>query len=229
MAETIEINYESPVPIFPLPNCVLLPQATLPLHIFEPRYRAMVLDAIDSRGLIGMACFEGDNWKSNYEGSPPIREHICIGLIVKHEKLPDGRYNIWLQGICRARVVTEIDSAPYRKAIVRPTELVQPEEIDLLGTRARLDELLNDPVLKSLASVSSIHRWLSPEIPTTALIDLASMALAEGFEDRYRILAEPNMMRRASSLELLLERTRRVVRIATKFEPQKRDDYTTLN
>jgi Lon protease-like protein len=229
MAESLEINFESPIPIFPLPNCVLLPQATLPLHIFEPRYRAMIAEALDSRGLIGMACFEGEDWKKNYEQSPPIREHLCIGYIVKHEKLADGRYNVWLQGICRARVITEIDSTPYRKAIVRPTEMDPPEEGEMMGTRARLDELFNDPLHNTLSVVHSIHRWLTPEVPTTAVIDLASMAMADGFEERYKILVEADLFKRAEKLKTVLERMRKAVKIATRFEPEKRDDYTNLN
>src|SRR4051794_30821611 len=94
------------IPIFPLPNVVLFPNVFLPLHIFEPRYRAMVADALAGDRIIGMTLlqpgFEGD-----YEGRPPVYAIGCAGLITHSEVLPDGRYNIVLRGLERFRIVDE--------------------------------------------------------------------------------------------------------------------------
>lgn len=104
------------IPLFPLPGVVLLPGTILPLHIFEPRYRAMVTDALDGGRTIGMAMMK-PGWERS-GASPPIFPVGGAGRIVAAEHLPDGRYNIVLEGEFRYRVVEESRPAPYRIANV---------------------------------------------------------------------------------------------------------------
>ncbi len=229
MSETLTIDFRRPVPLFPLPNCVLLPHATIPLHIFEPRYRRMTNDALDSRGLIAMASFEGDRWKADYEGNPPLREHVCVGYIVRHQRLDDGRINLLLQGACRARIHEEVRSHPYRKALLEPIERESPMEIDLAEHRVRLEELLNDPILKELSSIAAVQNWLSREIPTNALIDLTTMTACDDFDDRYAMLAQSDAEARAMWLEKWLCATRQTLRTAKKFEPPPLADRLNVN
>ena len=67
------------IPVFPLPNVVLFPRVQLPLHIFEPRYRAMVRDVMEADPpLIGMALLRGD-WQEQYEGNPQVFPVGCVG------------------------------------------------------------------------------------------------------------------------------------------------------
>ena len=104
------------IPIFPLPGVVLLPGTLLPLHIFEPRYRAMVADALAGDRTIGMTM-----WKPGAEndpGEPRIHEVGGAGEIVESERLDDGRYNIVLEGRFRFRVLDEAPPSPYRVARV---------------------------------------------------------------------------------------------------------------
>src|SRR6186997_85611 len=89
------------LPLFPLPNVVLFPNVFLPLHIFEPRYREMVADALASDRMIGMVLLR-PGWDREYE------------------RLPDGRYNIVLRGMERFRVVEEDHALSYRRAVVEP-------------------------------------------------------------------------------------------------------------
>ena len=103
------------LPLFPLPNVVLFPNVFLPLHIFEPRYREMVADAITGDRMIGMVLLR-PGWELNYEGRPPVYPIGCSGLITHVEQLADGRYNIVLRGFERFRVVAEDHSRPYRRA-----------------------------------------------------------------------------------------------------------------
>lgn len=231
MAETLTIDFSEPVPLFPLPQCVLLPHATIPLHIFEPRYRAMVKDVLDSRGLLAMASFSDDDWKAEYEGSPTLREHVCLGYVVRHESLADGKYNILLQGVCRARIAEEVEAdTPYRQALLEPTEPRPPlMEIDLVDHRESLETLLADPLLKELTTVNAIHNWLTSEIPTAALIDLATMTMCESTEQRYSLLSEPDVLARAAWLERLLKQTRRTLKVAQQFRPKDCADGVNLN
>jgi Lon protease-like protein len=106
------------IPIFPLPNVILFPQVMLPLHIFEPRYRRMVRDAQDrSPALIGMTLLRG-NWQDQYEGTPEIFPVGCVGEMVRVNPLPDGRFNILLQGMREFSVIEENITNSYREARV---------------------------------------------------------------------------------------------------------------
>lgn len=229
MSEKLTIDFGQPVPLFPLSQCVLLPNATVPLHVFEQRYKQMVNDVLDSHGLIAMALFEGNDWKCDYNGSPPIRPIVCVGYVVRHERLPNTRYNLLLQGLCRAAVKQEINHAPYRSALLQPIEPIPPMEIDLGDHRQRIESMLADPLLKQLASVSAIHNWLSAEIPTAALIDLAIMTVCCNVEQRYAMLAEPDTFARAVWLEGMLQDTRRTLATAERFRQESPADGIFLN
>jgi Lon protease-like protein len=101
------------VPIFPLPGAILFPRSQLPLHIFEPRYREMVRDAIDGPGRIGMI----QPQRIDDDNLAPLYPVGCVGDIVGVEELDDGRFNIVLLGTERFRFIKDIPSdAAYRCA-----------------------------------------------------------------------------------------------------------------
>ncbi len=129
------------IPLFPLAGAILLPRAQLPLHIFEPRYRDMVRDALAGPGRIGMiqprpAPGEGE------AAEPAQLFHTgCLGEIVAAEELDDGRFNIVLHGSSRFRLIAERDlGTAYRQADVDlaafddsdppPLHLVQRAEVE---------------------------------------------------------------------------------------------------
>jgi Lon protease-like protein len=98
------------LPVFPLAGAVLFPRGHLPLHIFEPRYRAMVRDALASDQLIGMIQPRAS------DDPPALFEVGCIGRIVGADELDDGRFNIVLEGLGRFRVLGEAQvDTPYRQ------------------------------------------------------------------------------------------------------------------
>jgi Lon protease-like protein len=229
MAEGIVIDFSMAVPLFPLPSCILLPHATIPLHIFEPRYRQMLADALAGPRLLAMAIFDGEDWKEDYLGLPPLRRHVCVGYVVRHDPLTDGGSNILLQGVCRARIEEEIPGEPYRRALLEPTESASVMEIDLQGEREELESLLNDPQLVQLAAVNALRSWMSGETPTVALVDLAGMLLADDVEQRYRMLAEADPAARLRSIIGNLRQTRRTLAIAGRYEPTETDNGVHLN
>src|SRR5881409_4083016 len=94
------------IPIFPLPNVVLFPNVFLPLHIFEPRYRSMVADALAGDRIIGMVLLK-PGYERDYEGRPPVYPMGCAGVISHAEPFADGRCNIVLRGMQKFRIVTE--------------------------------------------------------------------------------------------------------------------------
>lgn len=229
MLEPFSIDFNKPVPLFPLAGCVLLPHATVPLHVFEPRYRRMIRDVLKDSGLIATAMFDGDQWKSNYQGKPPIREHVCVGHVVRHDKLSDGRFNILLQGVCRARIEREVEHEPYRLAHVDPIDTSPPFELDYESERERLSRLLDDPDLKRLAAVGAMQNLMSKEVPTTAMVDLAVMVLCNDNNARYRMLAEPDLHARADWLKHYLEQTRTTLQLANKLGVSQSDEGYHLN
>src|SRR6185369_2025719 len=105
------------IPIFPLPNVVLFPEVPLPLHIFEPRYRSMVRDALAGSGLIGMVLLR-DGWESEYHAAPEVYRVGCVGKIVETTPLPDGKFNIVLTGLREFEIVSEQRERLYRQASV---------------------------------------------------------------------------------------------------------------
>ncbi len=110
------------IPLFPLPDVVLLPGTLLPLHIFEPRYRAMVADALEGDRTIGMTMLKAG--AEAREDAPAIHRIGTAGEIVESEALPDGRYNILLEARFRFRVLDEAAPDPYRIARVEEVRTV---------------------------------------------------------------------------------------------------------
>ena len=131
------------IPIFPLEMALLFPGIDRPLHIFEPRYRAMVADALKSDRIIGMTTLK-PGYEADYAGRPDIYEIGCAGMITEVEELPGGRFNIVLRGITKFRVTSEDQSRAYRLARVEaiPEVLDDEEKAALRKQRQRLEELI---------------------------------------------------------------------------------------
>jgi Lon protease-like protein len=111
------------LPLFPLPNLVFFPRTRLPLHVFEPRYRQMVVDAVAADQRFGIVLLR-PGWENDYFGAPPIYACGTVGQIEQAVPLDDGRYNILVRGEVRFRVVGEVSREPYRTARV----IIQPEQ-----------------------------------------------------------------------------------------------------
>jgi Lon protease-like protein len=209
MSETITINFDKPLPVFPLPGCVLLPNALLPLHIFEPRYLQMTREALDTHGLIAMGLFDGEVTQEQYlMGRPPLRPHVCVGYIRQYRPLEDGRYLLLLCGLCRARIVSETPSEPYRKVMLKATDisgLIASEGEEAL--RAQILEALADPALKALPGVTELEPLLSKPIPPSPLVDLVVTSVCDEPEERYLMLSEADPAKRAA---WTLEKLRRM-------------------
>ena len=125
--------------IFPLGGALLFPRMQLPLHIFEPRYRAMVSDALARDRRIGMIQPRPNIELAKGE-PPPLFDMGCVGRIGHVEALSDGRYNIVLEGLARFRVLSELDAAtPFRQ--IEALLETPREEVPLgLGVRAAIEQ-----------------------------------------------------------------------------------------
>lgn len=103
------------LPLFPLPQTVLFPGALLPLHVFEPRYRALVRDVLSSHRMLSVVLI-ADTSALDKDGHPAIAPVAGVGLIIDHTDLPGGRFNILLRGRARVRLRELPFEPPYRRA-----------------------------------------------------------------------------------------------------------------
>jgi len=185
------------IPIFPLQGLVLFPHTHLPLHIFEPRYVKMVRDALDSDKYIATANIKHAD-EQTYFQKPPINKIITHARVIDYEELPDNRYYILLEGICRCRIIEELPTHPYRMVKCEsltddfPTqekEMVQQvrgELIELIQKLAQITEDLQDR-LKNLEN-THLHPGIIADV-------VASMVVNDPYA-RQSILEESNILRR---------------------------------
>jgi len=200
------------VPLFPLPNVVLFPRAILPLHIFEERYKTMTADALAGDKQIAMALLK-PGWEKNYYGRPEIDPVVCVGTIVSHERLADGKYNFLLQGHSRARIVREQDphGQTYRRADLELLLEAPIMEIDLSNERLRLTSLLEEEAYGALPLSRQFLQMLSSPLPTTDILDLMAFNLLEDVVVKQNLLVEPDPRRRARRVIGALEAMRPAV------------------
>jgi Lon protease-like protein len=191
--------------LFPLPNVVLFPQMVLPLHIFEPRYRQMTSDALAGDLLIAMTLLQS-GWESDYEGRPAIHPVACLGRIVDHQRLPDGRFNLHLRGLSRARIVHEIDSDKlYRTAKV---ELL-PEQ----PAGADFDQKLRSQLLQVVPGWCEAHgpaaevfpKVIQSNLPFGVICDVLGFSLPLPVEFKQQLLEELDIETRGRTLLTYLE------------------------
>jgi Lon protease-like protein len=190
------------LPLFPLPTVVLFPNVFLPLHIFEPRYREMVADALSSDRLIGMVLLR-PGWETNYDGRPAVYPIGCSGVITHVESLPDGRYNLVLRGIERFRVLDEDRDRSYRRGVVewlRDEPLTRDDHNAMHGLRSRLESLIAPSVERTGAGARTAS-GMNDEDLVNALAQYLDLDPIE----KQALLEQDGVRRRAESLLELLE------------------------
>jgi len=184
------------VPLFPLPNVVLFPGAILPLHVFEERYKRMTADAIDGDGLIGMALLR-PGWEKEYYTRPAIEPVVCVGRVVAHERLDDGKFNFLLQGQVRAKIISEEKGdLPYRVARVEPLSQTPTMEIDLTHERQRLLNLFGDAAISTTDLGRHFMKLLAGPISTAEAADLIAFNFLEDVQLKQSVLSDADVARR---------------------------------
>lgn len=226
-----DIDYDEPIPVFPLGQLVLLPHAAVPLHIFEPRYREMTRDALRGDKLIAMAVYDpGESSTPPLGEAEPLRPCVCVGRIVEYQALPDGRYHLLLQGRARARIVEELPVNEYRSAMLEPIEADPAMEIDLTDHRKRILHILRDPRMQQLAMMGQINQWIGSDLSTDALVDAVTLLLCRDPGERYAMLAESDAHARADRLANILRETRDTLALAEPmFDRAKTEEGFFLN
>jgi Lon protease-like protein len=226
MAEPITVDFGEPLPVFPLPNAVLLPYAIQPLHIFESRYRQMVEHCLDCNGQLAMASFADEHDATCDKGRPALRPAVCIGQIIHHESMEDGRHNILLHGVCRATLVKVLEpdnDRAYRMGRLQPLEPIDQEPKPMPHIRETLHALLSGPRLRRMRCIETVMQWFDREDVTThALLELIGFVVVQDQEMRYRLLAEPSPTRRA---KLLTGELRSLDQLVSRANGQHHEDW----
>jgi Lon protease-like protein len=210
------------VRLFPLPNLVLFPYTIQPLHIFEPRYRQLMEDALNDDRLIAMALLQ-PGWEEAYQHKPPIYPVVCVGQIAAEDRLDDGRFNLLLKGARRARVLQELQTDRlYRTAqvsLLNDTPVQSPASEQALcgGLRAELEA----GYAQQLDTLVELRRLLDSGLPLGALCDVIAFAIPLEVGVKQELLAEVCVKKRAGRLIALLRDERgHQARADAKFPPE---------
>src|SRR3954463_12057054 len=193
------------IPVFPLPGALLLPRGQMPLNIFEPRYVAMIDDAMADRArLIGM--IQPDTAHPGAEDKPNLYKIGCVGRITQLAETGDGRYVLELTGVARFRIIDEPHAlTPYRQARVayRPY-------VDDFEPRKGEDAVDREALLKALAGFLKANKlnadWDGIEkAPNEALVNALAMMSPYGPAEKQAMLEATDLKTRAEILVALTE------------------------
>ena len=193
------------LPIFPLPDLTFFPHTMLPLHIFEARYRAMITDCLSrDRRLAVVGLRPG--YEESYEGRPAVYDVMGVGRVVQWERMATGRFNLLLQGECRARIDRELPADTlYRMVAATP--------LDDIGVDAPGGEALASRVRSRAARILTTVGRSGVELQATLdaltdpgrLCDLVASTLIPGSSTRQALLEELHVERRLERLAAALD------------------------
>ncbi|MDH3519454.1 MAG: LON peptidase substrate-binding domain-containing protein [Myxococcales bacterium] len=184
---------DTQLPLFALSNVVLFPRVKTPLHLFEPRYRQLARDALGGARRIGMVTVDPQHL-DDISGDPPLCPIGCSGMVIEHQQLPDGRYNIVLLGEHRFRILEEVPRPEQRLYRVARVEIL--EDPYPIGDRERVARLRSNIV----ENVGVLVRRTQPDAPQAldpelfagvddeTLVNTLANALALPPEEKQRLL-----------------------------------------
>lgn len=192
----------SQLPIFPLPGMALLPGGQIPLHVFEPRYRRLVRDCSRGAGVIGLASIpDGEEGVSDPTRKPRILPVLGAGILVRVERFPDGRSNIVVRGVLRARVEREHESTePYRlvEAVALSDETSDADSARADSLRRLVFALCTAQRIPASAALAQLARRAA--VPGELADAVAGAVIEDPFE-RQTILETLSVSRRLLRVE----------------------------
>lgn len=204
-------RYEGPadlpetIPLFPLPAALLLPRSVLPLMVFEPRYVAMVDDALAGNRLIGIIQPHLELAEGEDPGTAPLVEVGCVGRITALSETGNGRYQLALTGIARFRLLAEIETGrPYRAARIRADF---PLDFTVRAGEDAVDRQELIGVFRAYLAANDLEAdWSGIERASTeSLVNALSMMSPYGPREKQALLEAPDLKTRAETLVAMAE------------------------
>ena len=225
----MEITLPEEVPVMTLPNVVFFPQALMPLHIFEPRYRHMLRDALATNRLFAVAGLDPRRLSEPGLFEPPHRI-AAVGIIRACQKNDNGTSNLLLQGLCRVEITHIVADEPYRRIRVRALAS-QP------GASAHDNELLRTELARLLAHKLRLAATGSGEMAAflktvddpEAFIDIAAFSLCENTKLKQKLLETLDVHRRLELFSAQVRGEIATLKLRRQLQGRLPDDHIENN
>jgi len=187
------------LPLFPLPNAILFPGVVMPLHLFEPRFRALAEHCVAGPRLMALGTLM-PGYEGNYEGRPPIHPILTVGAIAAERRHPDGRWDIALRGVSRVELIDELPpTEPFRMIRARKVR-----ELERNSDRAA-GENLRSAVVQVANQIPALWPQLSPQLVSARapgqLADVVAGTFIESHGLRRGLLDELSVSKRLDILQ----------------------------
>jgi ATP-dependent Lon protease len=223
----LEITLPEEVAVMTLPGMAFFPQALLPLHIFEPRYRKMLRDALDTHRLFAVAGLDVKKMGAAFEPSYRV---ATVGIVRACQKREDGTSNLLLQGLTRVEFTEMAGEEPYRRARIRPlaSEAGASDE-DNARKRAQLSRLLSTRLRLSGEGTSELTKFLRSIDDPEVFVDLAAYNLCGDARLKQRLLETLNVRERLALLSSWARREVETLRLRRILQGNLPDEDVANN
>ncbi|MBG31365.1 MAG: hypothetical protein CMI31_15420 [Opitutae bacterium] len=195
MSDNFDIPTE--IPAMTLPGIVFFPKAMVPLHIFEPRYRQMLSEVLETHRMFALLGLDENAAQSNESHEPPVMT-ASAGMVRICRKNDDGTSNLVLQGISRIRVLSIVSEEPYRMVKIEKLSTIVDEATPI--TRPELSQLLEENRDLGGDATEEMLDFLNPIDDDEAYVDLAAFALCKETLRKQRMLEALDLTERAALL-----------------------------
>lgn len=226
----MEITLPDEVPVMTLPNTAFFPQALMPLHIYEPRYRQMLRDVLATNRLFAVAGLDLDKVRDPSQFEPPHRV-ASVGIIRACQKNDNGTSNLLLQGLCRVEIVAIATDDPYRRIRVRALTShagALPHENEAL--RKELSRLLNlKQKLSATTGSGEMAAFLKTVEDPEAFVDIAAFSLCEDTLLKQKLLETLDVHRRLELFSVQVRGEIDRLKLQRKLQGRLPDDRVSHN
>lgn len=225
----MEITLPDEVPVMTLPNTAFFPQALMPLHIFEPRYRQMLRDALATNRLFAVAGLDLERINEPEHFEPPHRI-ASVGIIRACQKNDNGTSNLLLQGLCRVEIVKIVRDEPYRWIQIRALASEAGASADEnQALRRELSRLLNVKLRLAASGAGEMTAFLKTVEDPEAFVDIAAFSLCENTILKQKLLETLDVHRRLKLFGAQLRTDIEGLKLRRKLQGRLPDDRIADN
>ncbi|MFA5192268.1 MAG: LON peptidase substrate-binding domain-containing protein [Verrucomicrobiia bacterium] len=215
------------IAVMALPNAILFPQAVLPVHIFEPHYRRMLKDALETHRMFCIALMRQKPAAS--QSGPRPYDIGCVGIISASFQLPDGTSNLLLQGLRRVRFREFLPDTPYPIAVIEPLETTHEPDAETDELAARVGKLAHLRAAAGKAVPKRLLQALAALGDAETMADLVSFTLVTDLRQKQQLLEMLDLRLRLQKLLRCLERQIKQLKIQKQLKPTKTDKGFGVN
>ncbi len=224
----VEITLPHDLPVMTLRHVAFFPQALLPLHIFEPRYRLMLKDVLASDRLFVVAGLNEKLATEPDQFEPPYRV-ATVGIVRACQKISDGTSNLLLQGLCRVEFLEIISDQPYRRVRLRPLASRDTEVETNSRLRAQLARLLGIKQKFGTSLPEDIAGFLKTVEDPETFVDLAAFSLCEAPALKQKLLETLSIRERLELFNRHLRTDIAALKLRAKLQGGLADDQISDN